>query len=117
MATAIRNCATPREASRTQRPSAVRSLVFAIRLEAGGECHESTPFAVATSWHHGNMGITDERLDDFIGRWERIFAERLSREEARPIAARLINFYRLIVRPVPEAAARAGDGRTSLQGV
>lgn len=63
------------------------------------------------------MGITNERLDEFIDRWERTFSERLSREDARSIAARLVNFYRLISRPVPAAASLGTDDQSYLEGV
>lgn len=62
------------------------------------------------------MEITDERLDDFIDAWELAFAERLSREEARRTATRLVNFYRLIVRPVPAVASLGEDDQLSLEG-
>lgn len=59
------------------------------------------------------MLVTDERIDDFIDIWARVFVERISREEAHRIATRLVNYYRLIVRPVPTAAPPATDGQTS----
>lgn len=61
------------------------------------------------------MPVTDERIDDFIDRWELVFVERISREEARRIATQLINFYRLIVRPMPTASAPAVDDQTPLE--
>lgn len=51
------------------------------------------------------MRIADERLEDFITRWEQVFGERLTADEARPIAVRLVGFYDLIRRPIPEAGA------------
>lgn len=51
------------------------------------------------------MQIADERLEDFISRWEAAVGERLTSDEARPIAVRLVRFYELITRPIPEVAA------------
>jgi hypothetical protein len=48
------------------------------------------------------MDITDAELDDFIVRWENAFGARLTRAEAREEAERLLNFFRLISRPLPE---------------
>lgn len=61
------------------------------------------------------MRITEKRLDAFMDRWELVFIERLSREEARRIATRLVNFYRLIVRAAPPAAPLAAEDHTSLE--
>ena len=47
------------------------------------------------------MIIPDDRLDDFIDRYERAYGERLSRENARPIATRVLDVYRLILQPLP----------------
>lgn len=51
------------------------------------------------------MSISDSRLDEFIDLWEQAYGERLSTGDARAIAARLVRFYRLITRPLPEAPA------------
>lgn len=51
------------------------------------------------------MRITDERLEDFITRWEQVLGERLTLDEARPIAVRLVRFYDLITRSTPERSA------------
>ncbi len=40
----------------------------------------------------------DERLKEFIAIWERKFGETLTPEEAAPIASRLVNFYRELIR-------------------
>lgn len=47
------------------------------------------------------MPIPDERLDDFIARWERAFGERLARGEAEVIAGRVLALYRQLLRPLP----------------
>lgn len=50
------------------------------------------------------MRIADDRLDDLIARWEAAFGERLSREQAYPIATKLLFFCRQIRRPLPASA-------------
>ena len=46
------------------------------------------------------MQIPDDRIDDFIARWERAFGEHSRQDEARLIAARLFSLYReLLARP------------------
>lgn len=50
------------------------------------------------------MAISDKRLDDFIEIYEKVFEQRLSREEALPIATRLVTIYRLITQPLPPEA-------------
>ncbi|HEX8300270.1 hypothetical protein [Sphingomonas sp.] len=50
------------------------------------------------------MILPDDRLDDFIDRYERVYGERLSREEASPIATRVLDVYRLVTRPLPDGA-------------
>jgi hypothetical protein len=52
------------------------------------------------------MLIPDERIDDFIARWEKAFGETLTRGEAHEKATQLIELYRIIARPLPIA----GDG-------
>lgn len=47
------------------------------------------------------MRIPDDRIDDFIDRYEKAFAERLSHEEARSLAGRLLELYRLILKRLP----------------
>jgi hypothetical protein len=48
------------------------------------------------------MSISDARLQEFIDLWEQAYGERLSTGEARSTAARLVRFYQLIMRPLPE---------------
>lgn len=47
--------------------------------------------------------LSDARVEEFIALWEQAFGGRLSTADARTIAARLVSFYRLIMRPLPEA--------------
>jgi hypothetical protein len=47
------------------------------------------------------MTMSDPRLEEFIALWEQAYGERLTAGEARPIAARLVQFYQLIMRPLP----------------
>jgi len=51
------------------------------------------------------MTVSNPRLEEFIDLWEQVYGERLSTGEARAIAARLVRFYRLMARPLPENAA------------
>jgi len=44
-----------------------------------------------------------DRLEEFIDLWEQINGERLSAGEARLVVSRLVQSYRLIMRPLPEA--------------
>jgi len=54
------------------------------------------------------MIIPDDRIDDFIKRWENAFGETLSRDEARTRAMQLIELYKAIGRgPSKERVARA----------
>ena len=48
------------------------------------------------------MVTPDERMDDLIARWATVFDEHLSQKEARQVATKLINFYRLICRTCPQ---------------
>ena len=48
------------------------------------------------------MPISNDRIDEFIQRYERAFGDRISREEARTMAAKLVNLYRLILQPLPD---------------
>ena len=52
-----------------------------------------------------HMSISEERLNEFIRIWEEVYGERLSVGEARETAGRLVRFYRLITRPLPENPA------------
>ncbi len=49
------------------------------------------------------MALTDAELDEFIAIYADEYGERLSREAARPIAANLVNLFRLISQPPPNA--------------
>ena len=49
------------------------------------------------------MELSDQNLDHFIGIHAADFGERLSREDAKVIADRLLSFVRLITRPSQEA--------------
>ena len=53
------------------------------------------------------MHIPDDRIDDFIKRWENAFDETLTREEARTKALQLIELYKMIGKrpPVDESTA------------
>ena len=44
------------------------------------------------------MIIPDDRIDEFIKRWENAFGETLTREEARVRASQLIELYKTIGR-------------------
>ncbi len=45
------------------------------------------------------MALRDQDLDEFIDIYAADFGERLTREEIRPIAERLLSFVRLISKP------------------
>jgi hypothetical protein len=51
------------------------------------------------------MHISDVRIADFVSRWQQAFGESITRDEAQLVATRLVRFYRMIVRPLPESAA------------
>ena len=55
------------------------------------------------------MPISDEHLDDFIKRWEHVFNETLTREEAQREAAKLVEFYKLVARPLPGSSTPPSD--------
>jgi hypothetical protein len=48
------------------------------------------------------MNLSDSEIDDFVARWERAFGERLERDEARSIAARVLALYRKLLRRRPD---------------
>ncbi len=48
------------------------------------------------------MAISEERLREFADLWEKAFGERLSVDEARPIAERLVVLARMLTRPLPK---------------
>ncbi|MEK7538469.1 MAG: hypothetical protein AAB552_01370 [Patescibacteria group bacterium] len=47
------------------------------------------------------MQFTEEAINEFIEIYERNFDERISREDAVLMARRLVNMYRLFLRPLP----------------
>jgi len=53
------------------------------------------------------MRISDERLDEFIRGYEAAFNEPLSRDDARIMATRLLELYRLFLRRPSDAEAAA----------
>lgn len=58
------------------------------------------------------MTISDESLEDFISICENIDGQRPTPEEARPIAIRLLELYRLITQAIPdEPPGQAQTGR------
>lgn len=62
----------------------------------------------------GNMALSDASIDEFIEIYAEEYGERLTREEARPIATNLVNFFRLISRPPPnEIAQSQGEAEAS----
>ena len=48
-----------------------------------------------------SMHIHDNALDRFIAIYERKFDEPITRDEAAVMARRLVNMYRLFLRPLP----------------
>lgn len=56
---------------------------------------------------HYDMGMLSEKaIDNFIAIYERKFKEPITREDAVVIARRLVNLYRLFLRPLPPAARK-----------
>lgn len=53
------------------------------------------------------MLIPDDRIEDFIARWERAFGERLDRGEARLIGGRVLHLYRELLSSPPAPASEA----------
>lgn len=47
------------------------------------------------------MQLSDEEISDFINVYESCYQERLSVEEAREIATRLVALYEVLARPLP----------------
>lgn len=47
------------------------------------------------------MHLSDEEINDFINLYENIYQERLSIEEAREMATRLVALYEVLARPLP----------------
>jgi hypothetical protein len=52
------------------------------------------------------MLITAEQLQEFIGLYEEEFKDRLSEDEAREVASRLIELYQLLAQPLPSEIAK-----------
>ena len=50
------------------------------------------------------MHIQENALDRFIAIYERKFEEPITRDEAAVMARRLVNMYRLFLRPLPPRA-------------
>ena len=48
------------------------------------------------------MTIPEASLEEFISIYEQIYGDRLSHEEARPMATKLVDLFRLITRPLSE---------------
>ena len=46
------------------------------------------------------MTLSDQDIDEFIEIFAKEYGERLTREEARPIATNVVTLYRLIMRPL-----------------
>lgn len=61
------------------------------------------------------MRVSDERIEDFLARWQSAFEETLSREEAHTIATQLLELGRRLRRPLPpEGAALLAELRASI---
>ena len=66
------------------------------------------------------MQFTKQAIDRFIAIYEQEFREPISREDAEAMARRLINLYRLFLRPLPretieEAEMPAGSDSSGPQ--
>ena len=48
------------------------------------------------------MEFTEAAIDEFIAIYERRFNEPISRDDAIDMARRLVNLYRLFLRPLPK---------------
>ena len=44
------------------------------------------------------MPVSDNRIDDFIARWKRVFGEELTKDQARIEAERVLHLYRRLLR-------------------
>ena len=51
------------------------------------------------------MQFSDKAIDEFIAIYEREFNEPIAREDAIQMAWRLVNMYRLFLRPLPSTKA------------
>lgn len=56
------------------------------------------------------MQFSDESIDKLIEIYEKRFKERLNREDAVAMGNRLVEFYKLVLRPRPEQPQQEGDG-------
>jgi|CXWL01.1.fsa_nt_gi hypothetical protein len=57
------------------------------------------------------MTLSDASLDEFIEIYAQEFDERLTREEARPIATNLVNFFRLMLKLPPKEIAQSDTAK------
>jgi hypothetical protein len=57
------------------------------------------------------MAILDDRIDDFISRWQEVFGESITRDQAQVVAIKVLTFYRLITGPLPAASEDIGEIR------
>jgi hypothetical protein len=68
------------------------------------------------------MTLRDDRLDEFVELWERVFGERINRDDARTRAHHLVELYRAIAEdarydagesaPPPTTGGSSSDGAT-----
>jgi hypothetical protein len=76
-----------------------------------------TKDADANELPHGSLYFNDEAINRFIAIYERKFNEPLKRDEATVMARRLVNMYRLFLRPLPpevlEGTAEAPDSSSA----
>jgi GTP cyclohydrolase I len=57
------------------------------------------------------MPTPDDRIDRLIERWAQAFGERLSREEGRAAAERILHLYRRLLQHYRRRNADVGDVR------
>jgi hypothetical protein len=55
------------------------------------------------------MRVSDEALDEFIKIYKKEFKEKISREEAREMASRLLTLYQLLSQKPPNGSASDGE--------
>ena len=73
--------------------------------------HLSTSISVRLCEYPCAVAITIERLREFMRLHEDEFKERLSEDEAREIACRLVELYHLLAAPLPsEVTKRPPEG-------
>jgi len=58
------------------------------------------------------MGITPEHLREFIEIYEKEFGERISEDEAREVAFRLVELYQVLGEPLRGETQRVADERS-----